>query len=424
MIEFPVIHYDTHPGFAALGLKAREPNLEADRIVAEIDAELESISSSGMDVQGRNAEFDRVVAPRIAALTKLVEKDLDADSPMPAFWRDAMEIARRSLRADVISQRAVTMRNSDAASLPIARANLLGEFRRDGFAVLPSSSKLARRIWRQTVLERFILRRKARREPQNHAAIPLHPSSPGGATLIRALEEQGLLEITSAYMGRPMEFLYASLDFAHSGQGWYKNCYADVGLPTSKTAYMHVDADHDILKAMFYLTDCSAENGPFGFLKGSHLWKRSPTVVAVQKGFDQAQATRFELQPDELDFKSGYYRPRFRERSYRMGTLSLPPLLRGSTHFGDDVLDDSDLSKALLGSEVSFTCQAGTFVLFDGSQGIHRGAMVRAGERWAIQIGFRARRSGESKPSVSALRGRLSYMKKGLSYLVNAVKGH
>jgi hypothetical protein len=94
---------------------------------------------------------------------------------------------------------------------------------------------------------------------------------------------------------------------------------------------------------------------------------------------------------DGLDYLDGYYRPRFKLTEQRRNLLTLPAALRGSTHFGDDLVDGSPLSDALLEQEHAFIGPAGTLVMFDGSRGIHRGGQVRkGGARWAVQIAFRA----------------------------------
>jgi hypothetical protein len=55
------------------------------------------------------------------------------------------------------------------------------------------------------------------------------------------------------------------------------------------------------------------------------------------------------------------------------------------------------LSEALLEAERSFIGPAGTFVVFDGSRGIHRGGQVEpGGSRWVIQIALRV---SEDKPA-------------------------
>jgi hypothetical protein len=107
--------------------------------------------------------------------------------------------------------------------------------------------------------------------------------------------------------------------------------------------------------------------------------------------------------------------------------LALPAVLRGSTHFGDDVLDGSALSEALLEAEETFVAPAGTLIVFDGSRGIHRGGLVRpGGQRWALQLAFRVRRD----PPQSAWRrirsdlyGSLSYAKYAVTRLFGLARG-
>jgi hypothetical protein len=212
-------------------------------------------------------------------------------------------------------------------------------------------------------------------------------------------------------MGYRMEFLYAALDFSHPDQDWYKDCYAASGISTTRTAYMHFDADHDVMKAMLYLREVGPENGPFKYVRGSHLWKRSTLVGALQSGFDRAQTNVFEMEDDRLDYKLGYYRPRFKLPDHRADMLTLPALVRGSTHFGDDILDGSKVSDDLLQLEQAIVGPAGTMVIFDGSRGIHRGSQVSGGERWAVQIGMRGHRvaRGPFHASAGAVRAKLSY---------------
>ena len=100
--------------------------------------------------------------------------------------------------------------------------------------------------------------------------------------------------------------------------------------------------------------------------------------------------------------------------------LLLPPLLRGTTHFGDDILDDTDLSRKLLSQEVVFKGPTGTCVLFDGSRGIHRGSLVTTGGRWAVQIGLRVQRE-TSLPRVRK-RGALRKQLRKLSPLRDRIR--
>jgi hypothetical protein len=160
---------------------------------------------------------------------------------------------------------------------------------------------------------------------------------------------------------------------------------------------------------MLYLVHVDPEDGPFGYVRGSHTWHRSPFISALQNGFDATSTDIFEIERDQLDYKLGYYRPRFKLAEQRQNMLLLPPMLRGSTHFGDDILDGTDVSNELLSREVVFKGEAGMCVLFDGSRGVHRGSLARTGRRWAVQIGLRVWRENPSPSGrkLGVLRGQL-----------------
>jgi hypothetical protein len=236
------------------------------------------------------------------------------------------------------------------------------------------------------------------------------------------VERLGILDVASAYMNRPMRLGYVSMEMGHPGQVWYRDCYKDVGIATAKTAYMHFDADRGMLKGMMYLKDVAPQNGPFSYIPGSHRWQRPAFASAVQSGFDRAQAEFAQVDDGGLDYVGGYYRPRFADQAGRKAMLSLPRALRGSTHFGDDILDGSELSDELLKQEHVFMAPAGMMLLFDGSQGVHRGSMVREGERWALQLGFYPRDGAEAEPS--ALETGLRYFKHCAGNLMRLLRPH
>lgn len=127
------------------------------------------------------------------------------------------------------------------------------------------------------------------------------------------------------------------------------------------------------------------------------------------------QTKSFPMEADGLDYKLGYYRPRFFLKDHRRDLLTLPSAFRGTTHFGDDIVDESDLSRRLLAGEDTFLGPSGTLIVFDGSAGIHRGSQVERGERWAVQIAMRAvssrRQSPASRRSIvkAAIKGRMRY---------------
>jgi hypothetical protein len=408
----PTIDYGCHPAFAGLVGTDGDMDSTFEVEIERFDSAYADLLASPLDAKEKCRLFDTQLSPLLQEFAARIGQTKGVRQQLLSHLEAAVKIARASLRDDLLLEASMpALRNSDISNLEPLQASLLSQFRQDGFCKFPPDRGLAESITRNFWLERAFLRKRAAARPGRHAAISLHLFSPGAIALRKVLEAQGLFEIASAYMGKAMELLYFSLEFAHPNQDWYKNCYDDVGLPTSKTAYMHFDADSNVLKAMCYLVDVGPENGPFGYVRGSHLWARSHVASAVQKGFDSASADIFPLESDRLDYKSGYYRPRFKLRDFRQDVFALPASLRGSTHFGDDILDSAALSEDLLRQEEVFQEPAGTVILFDGSHGIHRGSLVRKGERWVVQVGLRVKSEERASPKRWPIVRKLSYLK-------------
>jgi ectoine hydroxylase-related dioxygenase (phytanoyl-CoA dioxygenase family) len=410
----PVVDYERHPAFE--GMRAGN-DTEAEALVAKIDAAYAQLVAKAPDGLSLEAAFDRDIAPKFDGLTdRLVATSRPRFHP---YLKQAMDIARNMLRDDLGARNEAAMKsNSVMEKLKGHFASGLSFFRQTGYYKFDQPS-LARFTWIATTVERAVLRLKSKQIPAPHCVLSLHAHSPATLMLKRVLQKSGAIDLASAYLGKPAEFFYAALDHAHPAQSWYQDCYNDTQLGTAKTVYMHTDANCDIIKAMMYLQDVDEEDGPFCFVPGSSQWERSPLVVAVQKGFDEASGYVFAGRPDN----GNYYRPRFRHAEERRDMLALPPSLRGSTHFGDDVLDGSELSDALLSAEKRFVAPAGTVVMFDGSRGIHRGGLVQpGGSRWAIQLAFRVRRGpppSRWRSLGKAAYGLLSYCK----YIVTRTAG-
>jgi hypothetical protein len=418
--RIPVIDYEMHPAFRALGANARAGDAHVDGLIDDIDESYNRIANSaGRPPEERLRDIKREILPRFDELHRRVS-DCSAVRPeFASYIEAAMAIARASLCGDVAS-RGTELRNSQATKVSDAHRPSLESFHEQGFVNFSADRDLAKRVWAKTKLERAVVRSKSARLPNMPACgMSLHPQSTAYLALARAVKENGLLDIASAYMRKSMEIVYYFLELNQPQQNWYRDCYSDAGLSTSRTAYMHFDADRDVLKAMLYLNDVGPEDGPFSFIPGSHRWTRSPLVCAIHKGFDQAQWQVFRW-PDNRRFY--YYRPRFKLREQRPDTLVLPARLRGSTHFGDDIVDGSPLSEELLAQERVFAAPAGTITLFDGSQGVHRGGLVRSGARWVVQIGLRVKQAQATAPT-SMLRGRLSFAKHSLKNVVRFAIG-
>ncbi|MBU3676261.1 MAG: hypothetical protein FGM54_03640 [Chitinophagaceae bacterium] len=190
--------------------------------------------------------------------------------------------------------------------------------------------------------------------------------------------DQHILDLVSAYKGKEMEFKYIAWDYNHHRQLWFKNVNGVE--KRSPTNYYHFDADPNVAKMMIYLSDVNETDGPFRYVKGSHSLARSPFTIGLHYGVD---AKVNPLVPAPFS--------RFRRNAFthnRALLMQLPHAFLGSTHFGDDLVENSALSRYLLDNTVVFTRPAGAGIVFDGYLGVHAGGNPISGERLAVQVGF------------------------------------
>jgi len=410
-LTLPRIQYDQHPAFSGFNVKCTLDDTIVFRLIESIDnAYLDLLKVGGSNSENVSTEFAAKVGPLFAELERYV-LSADMRDELRRTTKQAIDRACQFLVDQVVFDRRRAGTPTDPKTLPSSPAEFVEDLRTRGYHQCPVNPSLAASVWRRTWWERSVLRRRAQVSPGRHCAIPLDAFSPATASIQQALQSEGILSAVSQYMGCEMEWLYAALDFSHHRQNWYKDCYADSALPTAKTVYMHFDADPDIVKAMLYLSNVDAAAGPFRYVRGSHQWQRSPFLFALHKGFDVEQTKLFPMETDGLDYKLGYYRPRFFLKDHRRDLLTLPSAFRGTTHFGDDIVDESALSHRLLAAEETFLGPPGTLIVFDGSAGIHRGSQVESGERWAVQIAMRAVCSRQQSPAsrIRTIKGRFRY---------------
>lgn len=410
-LTLPRIQYDQHPAFSTLGITCTLDDTVVYQLIESIDHAYRDLLEAGeADPDHAPTEFGETIGPLFVELERYV-LGADMREDMRRTTKEAIDWAGRFLLDQVVFHRRRAKKPVDPRALPSNLAGFAEGLQAHGFYQCPVNPNLAASVWRHTWWERAVLRKRAQVSPGRHCAMPLDAFSPAVDSIQSALRSEGVLSAVSHYVGCEMEWLYAALDFSHHHQNWYKNCYADSGLPTARTAYMHFDADPDIVKAMLYLSDVDAAAGPFRYVRGSHRWQRSPFLFALHKGFDVEQTKVFPMEADGLDYKLGYYRPRFFLKDHRRDLLTLPSAFRGTTHFGDDIVDESDLSRHLLACEETFLGPRGTLIVFDGSGGIHRGAQVEGGERWAVQIAMRAVASRRHRHAsrMKTLKGRIRY---------------
>jgi len=204
------------------------------------------------------------------------------------------------------------------------------------------------------------------------------------------IKDQNILEIISEYKQMNMRMLYAAWDYAHNRQKWFRNNHQYNRI--SATNYYHLDADVDVAKMLIYLTDVKEDDGPFKFVRGSNTMPRSIFLTYIYSAIDT------EISPRYAQKSNLYGRGLFLYRKDLL--MKFPNCFMGTTHFGDDLIDNSSLSNHLIDNTVTFTRSKGTAVLFDGFSGIHAGGNADKGERLAVQVAFRRKKSMDAELSM------------------------
>lgn len=180
------------------------------------------------------------------------------------------------------------------------------------------------------------------------------------ATLTRS----GILDGVSAYIGRPASLIDVNPQINDQSDDFWRRIFPDQPVAERPVAYMHRDATGGDIKAILYMSDVKPENGPFSYAIGS------------QKVYSGRLGDWIEQTNDQSSFSGTG--PLNRRRF-----AALPAILRRKCAFGNDVLPGSEISHRLLGAEWTITAPRGSVVLFD-TKGIHRGGMVKQGERLVL----------------------------------------
>lgn len=197
------------------------------------------------------------------------------------------------------------------------------------------------------------------------------------------IQENEVLEIISEYKKMNMQIIYAAWDYSHHRQRWFRNNHESGNI--SPTNYYHFDANEDIAKMLIYLTDVSEDDGPFKFVKGSNTMPRSLFLTFIHYAIDSI------ISPKYLKEGNLYGRGLFLYRKDLL--MKFPFCFMGTTHFGDDLIENSPLSNYLLDNTITFNRKKGAVILFDGFKGIHSGGNAIRGERLAVQVAFRRNKS-------------------------------
>ena len=383
----PSIPYSEHPGFAMHAPENRPDEAFFLEAVDTIDANFNALSKEHFTDL---ALFERAFSEKITAVIDKLEENFRARWPhkdIHPWVSESLKRTKVQLHAELLCEN----RSHSYQEIPLKKEEArtaLRHLQDNGFVMFPISSETRARLLKICGKEVEKLKQMLKEEvPGERVAISLPMYGELGRILRKIVKDSEMEAIASNFRRYEMELEYCSIDYSNPTQSWYKNCYSDLGIPTSKSVTMHYDYEGTMLKAMIYLSpNVSTENGAFGFVKGSHAWKRSRFLFTLYKDMDNAHLTTFRPKGTGT-----YYRPRFKLPLERERFMRLPKCLQSTSHFGDDLLDDAPLQQFLLQQEVKLVGPDAGLLLFDGPRGIHRGSMVQTGERIAFQLGIRVK---------------------------------
>lgn len=214
----------------------------------------------------------------------------------------------------------------------------------------------------------------------------------GGATiramrsvLNREFKSLGVLDAISSYVGRNTQVLGLALELSVPQASWWKNAITGLERPP-KTLYAHVDESISFPKAIVYLSDVAAQNGPTGCYPGAF---EAMQLNPMQEIIGRVLGVVGNRADSPLkNYYAKQYHQSMNSENFRRHFMKLPECLRFNSHLGWDVMPDSELESTLADNERKMTGAAGTFIAFDGARLLHRGGLMEQGERVALQVIF------------------------------------
>lgn len=205
------------------------------------------------------------------------------------------------------------------------------------------------------------------------------------AILNREFAASGTLDAVSSYMGCRMQVGGLALELSVPQSGWWSNALEGLARP-AQTLYAHLDETVQFPKSIVYLSDVDSSTGPTSCYPGIY---EALALHPLQEIVGRVLANVGNAADSPL---RGLYQKRYHQSisslPFRRHFMRLPPALRFNSHFGWDVLPDSDFEASLVARERVMTGPAGTCIVFDGARLLHRGGLMQRGERLALQVIF------------------------------------
>lgn len=389
-MRFPLIDYEAHPAYAPYAAEAR---FDVEFLATQLrEADSAYIRYCSAAAPSEEDAQDVMAQIRNAGERIMQHVRSESDSVIAQEW---VHNCLRWTLVDIsyeLMRRVFSACEYRSTRLAPQQSRQLAAMRDSGMYITELSPGLYAEIRRLALQSLDELKARALRDPYNRSVINMAFGSPLWRIVKKGMQDAGVIDVLSELKGNRMTLLGGGLEYSSPEQRWYQSLYADVGLPDGPFQYLHIDEGYCLPKAMIYMTPVNEDNGPTRAIPGSNCWQHSEFQLRMYRALDRTVGDRYDRFAD-----SGNYRVMARHRDLRRTFMEMPSIFRGSSHFGDDVLPGSSVAEMLSGLETPYVSEGGQTLVFDGPQLLHRGSLVRTGERLALQVIFRNRNEARIK---------------------------
>ena len=193
----------------------------------------------------------------------------------------------------------------------------------------------------------------------------------------------GVLASLAPIAHRKMKVIGVAYEISVAGSNWWKPKMESGEL--SKTLYAHVDRGVDAPKAIVYLSNVDAQNGPTSCFPDAYA---ELDITGLQDFVGRSLETIGRSANSPLSRLYQFSGPVMDSEGFRKHFMKLPSSMRFNSHFGWDVKPNSQLENFLVNIETKILGPAGTTLVFDGARLLHRGGLIEEGERIVLQVIF------------------------------------
>ena len=385
-MRYPTIDYSRHPAYADY----QSESYGDDSLIVSMIREIDNVNNSFLSLNIANHGDAQDALSQIQVCMDKIISDPNGKerSIISKEWLDSSLRWTLSDFGYEYARKVFSIREYDGVTLSHDRKQQLELMQNQGMYVADLSPKTFSSIRELAFNYRDELRQRALMDPLNRSVINVPFNSSLWNLIKLASKEAGIFDVLSDYKKNQMTLLGAGLEYSCAEQNWHQGLYSDVGLTDSPLRYMHVDEGDCLPKSMIYITPVNEENGATRAIPKTNLWERSDFVFRMHKALDSVVGARYANY-----VRKSHYRPIARHAELRRIFMGLPKPFQGTSHFGDDLLGDSELACTLEKLEIPYCSQGSDALVFDGPHLFHRGSLVKSGERMAIQVVYRNQNS-------------------------------